>query len=225
MDYTPQRAAVWRTAVAMHREGLVRLSEGNVSARCPDGRVAVTPSGLPYADMAPEDVVVVDAAGAVVAGQRRPTSELPMHLGLLAALPEVGAIVHTHSPFAVACAACGRPLPPVTSEALLVGGEVPVARLARPGTREMAAAVLDALRPSRASKAVLLQSHGVVALGQHLGEALQVALYVEQMAKTLALAQLVGGAPLVLTADVLAALDGEAPAPGPYRGEDLGESP
>jgi L-ribulose-5-phosphate 4-epimerase len=209
-EYAEVRAAVWRAAQAMHREGLVRLSEGNVSARCPDGRVAVTPSGLPYADMAAADVVVVDAAGDVVAGRRRPTSELPMHLGILAAMPEVGALVHTHSPFAVAFAACGRPIPPVLTEALAVGGEVPVARLARPGTAEMAVAALEALRGAPGVRAALLHSHGVLALGRDPAEALRVALYVERMAQALALARLVGS-PSVLDGAALAR-EPDAPA-------------
>jgi L-ribulose-5-phosphate 4-epimerase len=192
-DDAAMRAAVWRTARAMHREGLVRLSEGNVSARCGGGRVAVTPTSLPYADMRVDDIVIVRQDATPVAGLRRPTSELPMHLGLLAALPEVGAIVHTHSPYAVAFAACGRPIPAVISgEAALVGGEVPVARLAAPGTPDMATAVLEALRASPGRRAVLLQSHGLLALGAGLEEALAVALYAEQMAQTTALARLVG---------------------------------
>jgi L-ribulose-5-phosphate 4-epimerase len=193
------RDAVWRTARAMHREGLVRLSEGNVSARCGGGRVAVTPTSLPYADMTAEDIVVVGRDGGPVSGRRRPTSELPMHLGLLGALPEVGAVIHTHSPYAVAFAACGRPIPAVIAgEAALVGGGVPVARLAAPGSPDMAAAVLETLNalPGR-RRAVLLQSHGLVALGAGLDEALAVALYAEQMAQTTALAALVG-TPIIL---------------------------
>ncbi len=188
------RDAVWRTARAMHREGLVRLSEGNVSARCGGGRVAVTPTSLPYADMVGEDIVIVEADGRPVAGGRRPTSELPMHLGLLAALPEVGAVVHTHSPYAVAFAACARPIPAVIAgEAAVVGGEVPVARLAAPGSPDMATAVLEALHAAKGRRrAILLQSHGLVALGAGLDEALAVALYAEQMAQTAALARLVG---------------------------------
>lgn len=187
------RDAVWRTARAMHREGLVRLSEGNVSARCGGGRVAVTPTSLPYADMTADDIVVVDADGTRLFGERRPTSELPMHLGLLAALPEVGAVVHTHSPYAVAFAACGRPVPAVIAgEASLVGGEVPVARLAAPGSPDMATAVMEVLRAAPGRRAVLLQSHGLVAFGAGLDEALAVALYAEQMAQTTALARLIG---------------------------------
>jgi len=200
MDYARTRRAVWRAALAMHREGLARLSEGNVSARCPDGCVAATPSGLPYADMTEDDIVIVDAMGRPVAGERRPTSELPMHLGILAARPDVAAVIHTHSPYAVAFAACGRSIPPVTMEAVTVGGEVPVARLAWPGSPDMATMALVAM--GLTGKAVLLQSHGVVALGGDLGEALNVALYVEQAARTLALAGAVG-TPLVLTEDVL----------------------
>jgi L-fuculose-phosphate aldolase len=191
-EYAAIRDAVWRTARAMHREGLVRLSEGNVSARCAGGRLAVTPSSLPYADMTADDIVIVGADGTSGCQGRRPTSELPMHLGLLAALPDVGAVVHTHSPYAVAFAACGRPIPAVISEAALVGGEVPVARYAAPGTPDMATAVLEALRAAPGRRAVLLRSHGLVALGAGLDEALAVALYAEQMARTTALARLVG---------------------------------
>jgi L-fuculose-phosphate aldolase len=190
MAYQAERSAVCRTARAMWREGLVRLSEGNVSARCRDGRVAVTPSGLAYAELTPADVVVVDAAGHVVAGARRPTSELAMHLALLAALPTAGAVVHTHSPHAVAFAVCGRPIPAVCSEALLVGPEVPVAPFAPPGTPELAAAAVAALRDG--ARAALLQNHGVVAVGPDLASALATALYVERTAEACILATAVG---------------------------------
>lgn len=244
------RAAVCATARAMHREGLVRLSEGNVSARCGDGSIAITPSGLAYADMRAEDVVVVDGGdGRLVAGTRRPSSELPLHLGLLAALPQYGAVVHTHSPYAVAFACCGRPIPAVTAELLVIGGTVPVARFAEPGTAAVAAAALAALRGGarrggragadadprdagaasrtmggetggaqprtadvargraadgslaalRGGRAVLLQNHGVVALGADLTEALTAAVYVEQAAQAAVLSMAVG-TPIILGA-------------------------
>jgi L-fuculose-phosphate aldolase len=139
--------------------GLVRGTEGNVSARAGD-LVAISPSGLEYETLRPEDVCLVSLEGELLEGPP-PSVELPMHLAVLAARPDVGAIVHTHSPRATA-----RPPVPVA-----VGAS---------GTRELGAAVLEA---AAGGNAAVIHAHGPVCFGRDLAEAVERAFSVEAMAR------------------------------------------
>ena len=94
----------------MYAQGHIVAAEGNLSARLPDGRVLVTPSGLCKGRMAPDDLVVVDMAGAQRHGNLRPSSELQMHLAALAGREDIHACVHAHPPYATAFAVAGIPL-------------------------------------------------------------------------------------------------------------------
>jgi L-fuculose-phosphate aldolase len=138
--------------------GLVRGTEGNASARAGD-LVAVSPTGLAYETLRAEDVCLVTAEGELVEGPE-PSVELPMHLAVLAARPDVGAVVHTHSPRATAH-------PPV-----------PVA-VGRSGTPELGTAVVEA---AGAGHAVVIDRHGPVCFGSDLAEALARAFAVEERA-------------------------------------------
>jgi len=144
----------------MSAGGLVRGTEGNASARAGE-LVAISPSEFPYDSMRPEDICLVTLDGELVEG-RRPSVELPMHLAVLAARPDVGAVVHTHSPRATA-----RP-------------PVPVADPAPSGTAELGAAVLAA---AGGGDAVVIQGHGPVCFGADLASALARAFEVEQLAE------------------------------------------
>lgn len=138
--------------------GLVQGTEGNASARAGE-LVAVSPSGLAYETLRPEDVCLVMLDGELVEGPP-PSVELPMHLAVYAARPDVGAVVHTHSPRATAS-------PPA-----------PVAE-GRSGTAELGAAVVAAVGEGHA---VVLRDHGPVCLGTNLAEALERAFELEARA-------------------------------------------
>ena len=99
----------------MRDSGLVVGTSGNVSARTPDGNVLVTPSGLDYWAMVPEDVVLVDLDGVVVEGSFEPSVEWPMHTGIYRARPETGGIVHTHARYSTTLACLNREIPPSTT--------------------------------------------------------------------------------------------------------------
>ena len=171
--------------------GLVVGPQGNVSARDPaSGLVAITPSGMEYERMGAEDVPVLDLRGHPVEGRRRPSTELPTHLAIYRHRADVGAIVHTHSPYATTLAVLGWPLPPVLGEAAAVlGGEVAVAPYATTGTELLARHAVQALGDRQA---VLLQSHGAVAVGRDLREALHAALVLESTARIYWMARLAG---------------------------------
>lgn len=150
------RREVVETLRAMAAAGLVRGTEGNASARAGE-LIAVSPSALPYETLRPEDVCLVTARGELVEGPQ-PSVELPMHLAVYAARPDVGAVVHTHSPRATAA-------PPA-----------PVADGVS-GTPELGAAVAAAAGDGHA---VVMRDHGPVCLGADLAEALARAVELER---------------------------------------------
>ena len=174
------RAAVVSAARAMAAEGLVVASLGNVSLR--DGeRVLITPSGVPYERMLPEDVVALDLGGRVLAGAHAPSSERRVHLEIYARRPDVRAVVHTHSTHATAWSFLGEDLPADTEELqLFAGGSVPTASYAPSGSPELARAAAEGLGERRA---VLLARHGTVAVGATLDDALTTSLILERQAQ------------------------------------------
>lgn len=199
------RRAVLAAARRMGKRGLVTGMAGNVSMRLPSARgralIAVTPSQRPYDRLRPEDIVVVDSAGAVVDGSLAPSSELPLHLAVYRARSDVGAVMHTHSVHASALAVAGLALPPVLDELVVfVGGAVEVAEYGMSGTREMAERAVRALGDRNAA---LLRNHGLVGVGGTPGEALGVCELVERAARVYIMASLLGGPPCGLPPDVV----------------------
>jgi L-ribulose-5-phosphate 4-epimerase len=180
------RGQVVKALRALELAGLVHGTSGNVSARDPgSGLVAVSPTSMPYATMGAADVSVVDREGRLVEGGV-PSVELPMHLAILAGRPEVGAIVHTHSPYATALGLVVDEIPVVLAEtAAAAGGPVPVVPYAPTGERAMGEAVLSA----GDGWAAIVRNHGPVCLGRDLREALRCAFAVEEAARAFALAR------------------------------------
>ena len=174
------RAAICAGARSLHAAGLTPGKSGNVSARLGDG-LLITPSGLSYPTMQPEDIVEIDAAGSVRAGRYRPSTELPLHRAIYAARPKVRAIVHTHSPHATALSCARRGLPAFHYMIAVAGGcEVRCADYATFGSEQLATHTLRALDDR---KAALLANHGVVSLGENIEEALSIATEIENLAR------------------------------------------
>jgi L-fuculose-phosphate aldolase len=189
--------AIGQTLLA---KGLVAGTWGNVSARIPGTNLlAITPSGRNYNILAPEDIVIVDINGNKIRGGE-PSSELLLHLAIYSCRPEIKATVHTHSVFASACAVARRQIPPVIEDLVqVVGGEIPVAEYALPGTAELAQNAATALKDKQA---VLLANHGMIGCGTTLGEALLVCELVEKAAQIYVYANLIGGAVSLSKEDV-----------------------
>jgi L-fuculose-phosphate aldolase len=184
------RARVAEAGVGLLDAGLVRGTAGNVSARSRDRRlVAISPTGIGYRRITPDLVPVLDLDGQVVDGTARPSSELPMHLAVYRARPDVGAVVHTHSVFAATFAALGEELPGVHYAIAWAGRRVRVAPYATYGSRELAERCLATLG---ADQAVLLANHGVLAVGPDLDRAVAVAEAVEFTAEVCWRARCVG---------------------------------
>jgi L-ribulose-5-phosphate 4-epimerase len=190
--YAETRSAVCDTARRMMTDNLVKLTSGNISSRVPDGGCfAITPSGMDYAAMEPADICIVDMAGQKVDAARRPSTEMAMHRLAYARRPDVGAVVHTHSIYASACACLGQSMPVISTElAMVVGATVHCAPYAPSGTQGFAEAALDTL--GEHDIALLLQNHGVLAVGRTLKEAYSVAVALEEAAMIYYLARQMG---------------------------------
>lgn len=171
------RAGVAEASRRLADAGLLVGTAGNVSARSGD-LVAVTATGVMLGGCTADDVTVVDLSGRVVEGRLAPTSELALHLGVYADGPAdlVGAVVHTHAPFATALACVLDELPVLHYQQLALGGAIRVASYATFGTPALALHVREALE---GRSAALLANHGSVAIGGSLDKAVENALLLE----------------------------------------------
>jgi L-fuculose-phosphate aldolase len=203
LDHPELRKEVVETCRRMSASGLVAGTEGNVSARTPEGNVLITPSGLDYAAMEPEDVVVVSLEGKTLEGSFEPSVETPMHTGIYRNRPETLGIVHTHARFSTTLACLSWEIPPVhyMLANLSDEGRVPVARYATYGTEELASNAAEAL--GSAHRACLLRNHGTICVGSTVSEAYSRTELLEQMAEVYYRAR-VAGEPVVLTAEEMA---------------------
>jgi len=179
------------------RWGLVAWTSGNVSARVPGAELMVIkPSGVEYAELTQQSIVVCDLDGVPMPdwqdGAPRPSSDTSSHAYIYRHMPGVGGVVHTHSPYATAWAACRTPIPCVlTAIADEFGGDIPVGPFAPIGGDEIGRAVVQTLSQHR-SPAVLMASHGVFATGPTAREAVKAAVMCEDAARTAYLARQLG---------------------------------
>ncbi len=158
---------------------LTYASLGNVSVRARD-RVIITPSGIRFDELVPQQLVVTDLNGKIIEGEK-PSVELPMHLEIYRRIPDAGAIIHAHAPYATVYGTIMREIRFINEEARVFGVEyVPVCRYAPSGTRELAVYVAEALTNS---KAVIIPNHGVVTYGRTLDESLRTLEVVENLSK------------------------------------------
>jgi len=186
------RARVRRANLRLVSEGLVRLTWGNASGFDRDRQVVlIKPSGVPYDRLGETDLVEVGLEGQVAPGQLRPSTDTPTHLVLYRALAGLGGVVHTHSPFASAFAQAHRPVPILgTTHADLSPDDIPLTRPLAPkeidaGYEEATGrAVLEVLAGDwERHPAVLVDGHGVFALGRTPDAAVDAAVTVEEVAR------------------------------------------
>lgn len=176
---TPEE--VLAAAKEMLRVGLVEGTSGNISGRLAGGLVCVTPSSVPYATMAIDDLVVVNLDGDVVSGTRSPTTEKDLHLSVLRRYPELGSVIHTHAVYATMFALAHEPIPAVIEEVVVyVGGDVPCCDYRGTGTAELGDEVASHLADRGAA---LLANHGLVTCAATPDKALHHAALVERTAK------------------------------------------
>jgi len=191
------------------RNGLVTWTSGNISGRDPaTGHVVIKPSGIRFGDLRPENMVVVDLDANVLEGEHRPSSDTATHCYIYREMPEIGGIVHTHSPYATAWAALGRDIPCVlTAMADEFGGPIPCGGFAFIGGEEIGHEVVRTLRQGAnpRSPAVIMQNHGVFAVAATPLAAVTAAVMCEDVARVAAIAHLLG-TPLPISKEDVARL-------------------
>ncbi len=193
------REDIVRMGKTMLSSGLTLATWGNISCRMGE-TFCITPSGMDYGTLKPHDIVVMDMAGQVIAGGRRPSTEIAMHRAIYTARPDVGAIIHTHATASTVFAVTGREIPPITDEAAqILQGVVPVAAYALPGTEELAQHIVSALGDK--AQACLVRAHGAVCLGKDLESAWLCARVLEQTCEIYRLALSTGDIITPITED------------------------
>jgi len=186
------REEVCRINRLLPATGLVTMHSGNASGlHSASGRVLIKPSGVDYEQLRPEDLVEVDLhTGQVVSGNLHPSVDLPHHLFLYRNMPEVGAVIHTHSNYATAFAAVGRPIPLcLTAIADEFGDQIPCTPYVDNQGDNIGRAILQW---RNRAPAILLGNHGVFAWGATPRQALKAAVMTEDVAKTVWLAMQIG---------------------------------
>lgn len=184
------RGALAAAALQAYQSGLFSGTSGNLSVRT-DAGMLITPTSVRYERLTKTDLVHMRPDGAVLEGCLAPSSEWRMHAEIYNRFPEIHAIVHTHSPYATAFAAARRPIPACLIEMrAFLGGEVPCAAYAPPGTWEVGVRCAEALT---GRGGCLMSGHGALAVGADLDKALLRAQYIEDCAKICILSMQLGG--------------------------------
>jgi len=171
--------------------GLVTMTSGNVSGRDPDsGLVVIKPSGVDFDELTPDVMSVVDLEGNVVKGRFKPSVDTATHLYVYRHMPQVGGVVHTHSNYATAFAALGKPIPCyLTAIADEFGGPIPISDYARVGEEEIGREIVAKIG---SSPAILMRNHGIFTVGRTVPDAFKAAVMLEDIAKTCHLALQIG---------------------------------
>lgn len=183
-DLIMMKRKIVDTCKKLLSDGHVIGSAGNVSVRVKSNdkeMVLITPSNLAYEEMKPEDILIIDMEGKVVDGQRNPSVEKRMHLGIYKERDDINAIIHAHSIYSTILSTLNLSLPPIMEELVpYIGGEVLCAKYEEAGTAELAEEVTKALGENNA---VLLSNHGNICCGSHLEGAYTVLQYLERGSK------------------------------------------
>ena len=197
MDY---RKHVVEAGLRMMESGLTVCTWGNISARNPkNGRIFLTPSGMAYDVITPEDIVVVDGEGRILEGTRKPTVEMGMHLAIYRLRSDVNAIIHTHPIHSSVFGVLRRDIPVINDEAAQIfGGPVRVTNYALPGTEALAEEAAKAI--GEKGSACILANHGAVCVGKDMERAFRVAQVLEMSAEIYYKALAVG-TPYEITAE------------------------
>ena len=197
-----QRTDLIATACAMGTNGLNRSTAGNVSVRAGDG-FHITPTGMPYASLVADDIPLLGLDGSYQ-GKRKPSSEWRFHRDLYASRPEVGAVLHAHSPFAVSLACLRRDIPPFHYMIARFGGDtIRCADYAIFGSESLSTAAMLAMRER---KGCLLANHGLLVAGHDLADALALAVELEELCEQYWRACAIGQPVLLSASEINAAI-------------------
>jgi len=191
MKYEELRKQVVDAGINMFKKELTHGTSGNISCRIPsEEKILITPSSVPYLDIKTKDVLLVDFNGEALEGGRNPSVETPFHLAIYKKREDIGAIVHSHSVYALAVATSGKTVPVFLDEMFSnIGGDLVVAKYELPGSDELAESVLSEIEDKNAA---LLANHGGVCCGKDLKDAFHVAETVEKICRVFILSSILG---------------------------------
>ncbi len=201
MKLIEERKKILEISKKLITAGVIHNGHGNVSIyNRESGLAAITPSAVPYEDRELEDICVVDLDGNIVEGKWKPTWECSMHLIYYKKRPDINAVVHTHAPKATVFGIIGtEPMPMVLNESSMgIGGAVPIAPYARPGSEELAVVTCEAVGDGFAA---IMAHHGLITVGPTIDLAFIATAAVESTAKTIILARSMGMDPIVMPDD------------------------
>lgn len=194
------RRAVIETARELNSRGINVNKSGNISARFRDGFL-VTPTGVPYETLLPEDIVFIDLESGGSQGRRLPSSEWEMHAEVYRARTDAGAVAHCHSAYATALACQNMPIPAFHYMVAAAGGDsIDVVPYETFGTHALAVRAAESLRKKNAC---LLEHHGSLAIGKTLAKAIQLLAEVENLARQYCIVRSLGE-PRLIPADEMA---------------------
>jgi L-fuculose-phosphate aldolase len=190
MDEQTARREICRIGQLLYERSYVVSSDGNVSVRLDDGRIVTTPTMTCKGRMTEDLLAVTDRDGRAL-GDRKPSSELAMHLLIYGERPDVKAVCHAHPPHGTAFAVAGLAIDqPILSEVILTLGCVPLASYGTPSTEELT----EAMRPLvKHHNALLMANHGAVAYGADLWQAFDRLETLEHTARIAILSRILGG--------------------------------
>lgn len=172
-------------------QGLTEGTGGNISGRLPGADwIYISPSGIPYAEIKPEDLVKIDLKGEIIGGTRKPSIEYNLHLKVFQNRPEVNGVIHTHSTYASAWATLHREIPPILDSMVAsFGGPLRVAKYATMGSMELAENVNEILKMDNGA---LLANHGAIAVGTDLDQAMRRCHLIEKVSQIMLFASCAG---------------------------------
>ncbi len=179
--YESEKQSVIDAALEIKAAELIHLTGGNVSIRLPNGDILVTPSGMAYETMTPDQILVMDLNGNIIEGTLRPSVDTVALLHIYKNMPNVNAIIHTHQPYATAVGLIADELPAITTTLCnACKGPVKVAPYSSPASLDMGVETVEHIGDKLA---IILKHHGVITVGKDLDQALYSAIYLEDTAK------------------------------------------
>lgn len=202
-----QREQLIDAGVRLLQSGCTIETWGNISLIDRENSlIYITPSGMDYTTMGPDDICICDLNGTLVEGTRKPSVELGLHLAVYASRPEVGCVLHTHPIYSTIFSCMGEDIPPLIDEAAQALGDVvrTTTCYALPASQALADQCIMALGQS--ANACLLQSHGAVCVGKDLKGAFKVSTVLEATAQIYHLIRATGGTPKVISPEDIAAM-------------------
>ncbi len=194
MDVNQARSIVCAAGKKLFEHNLVGGTWGNISCRIDADRMAITPSGMSYELLIPDDIVVVDFSSNDIVwdGRHKPSAEIKLHIAIYREREEIGAVIHSHSMNASTVAVARREVPPILDDMVqIIGPTIRVAEYALPATKKIVKKTMKALKGRNAA---LMANHGAVCLGRDMDEAFTCTFVLEKACKAFIEAEFLGGA-------------------------------